>query len=140
MTSHHPITVSVTIKKPIDVIWHHLLNPESIKQWNQASEDWETTDASVDLRVGGTYFARMQAKDGSFGFDFTCVFQKIEPHQSYTYIMEEVGRVVHVELIDTNEGVLVNETFDPEEENPLEMQREGWQAILDSFKRFVESK
>ena len=134
-----PITVRVMVNKSLSVVWHHLVNPESIKQWNQASDDWETTEASVDLKVGGIYFAHMQAKDGSFGFDFKCVFQAIEHEVSYTYVMEEENRVVNVTLTQTPEGVLVEETFDPETENPIEMQREGWQAILNSFKQYVES-
>ena len=134
-----PITVSVVIQKPIQFVWFHLLNPKSIQQWNQASADWETSEARVDLNVGGQYFAHMQAKDGSFGFDFIATFTKIVPPFAFTYILDD-QRVVTVTLKETQQGVLVTEVFDPENENPIEMQREGWQAILSSFKDFVEKQ
>ncbi len=132
-----PIEVSVFVKRSLKDVWRHLLNPTSIQQWNQASEDWETSHAKVDLRIGGQYLAHMKAKDGSAGFDFIAVFTKIEPYKSYTYIMDD-GRKVTVKLVEKNQGVKVIETFDPEAENPLAFQRAGWQAILDSFKHFVE--
>jgi uncharacterized protein YndB with AHSA1/START domain len=134
---NQPIEVSVTIQKPLKVVWFHLLNPLSIQQWNQVSSDWETTEARVDLKVGGQYFAHMQAKDKSFGFDFIATFTKINPLENYTYVLDD-QRVVTVTLKETKQGVLVTEVFDPENENPMEIQREGWQAILTSFKNFVE--
>ena len=136
---NQPIEVSVTINKPLKDVWFHLLNPKSIQQWNQASSDWETTEARVDVKVGGQYFAHMQAKDGSFGFDFIATFTKINPYKHYTYVLDD-QRVVTVTLKETKQGVLVTEVFDPENENPMEMQREGWQAILNSFKNFIEKQ
>lgn len=134
-----PIVVSVTVKRPLKDVWHHLLNPSSIKAWNHASDDWETSDAKVDLKIGGQYLAHMQAKDLSMGFDFVATFTNIQPMKTYTYVMED-QRQVKVTLQETKQGVVVTETFDPENENPRVMQQQGWQAILDSFKQFVEIK
>jgi len=129
------ITVSVFIPFTTkEKVWEALLTPSWIQKWNHASDDWETTTVSVDLRVGGRYKAHMQAKDLSFEFDFETTFTEIKPYESYAYVMDEVNREVKVELIEQNGGVLVKESFDPEEENPIEIQREGWQAILDNLK------
>jgi uncharacterized protein YndB with AHSA1/START domain len=128
------IVVFVLIPSTKEKVWEALLTPSWIQKWNHASDDWETTTVSVDLRVGGRYKAHMQAKDLSFEFDFETTFTEIKPYESYTYVMDEVNREVKVELIEQNGGVLVKETFDPEEENPIEIQREGWQAILDNLK------
>ena len=129
------ITVSVFIPSVSkEKVWEALLTPSWIQKWNHASDDWETTTVSVDLRVGGRYKAHMQAKDLSFEFDFETTFTEIKPYESYAYVMDEVNREVKVELIEQNGGVLVKESFDPEEENPIEIQREGWQAILDNLK------
>lgn len=120
---------SVTKKK----VWEVLLTPSWIQKWNHASDDWETTTVSVDLRIGGRYKAHMQAKDLSFGFDFETTFTEIKPYESYTYVMDD-GREVRVDLIEQKDGILVNETFDPEDENSFELQRQGWQAILDNLR------
>ena len=129
------ITISVFIPYVTkEKVWEALLTPSWIQKWNHASDDWETTTVSVDLRIGGRYKAHMQAKDLSFEFDFETTFTEIKPHESYTYVMDEVNREVKVELIEQKGGVLVKESFDPEEENPIEIQREGWQAILDNLK------
>jgi uncharacterized protein YndB with AHSA1/START domain len=129
------ITISVFIPSVTkEKVWEALLTPSWIQKWNHASDDWETTTVSVDLRVGGRYKAHMQAKDLSFGFDFETTFTEIKPFESYTYVMDEVNREVKVELIEEKGGILVKETFDPEDENSLELQRQGWQAILDNLK------
>lgn len=133
-----PITVSVKIKQPVKKIWYHLNNPDSIKQWNQASDDWETTHATVDLRVGGTFLSHMRAKDGSAGFDFEGTYTLVKPYRRYDYVMSD-GRNVTVTLRNLLFTTKVTYVFDPESENPRSMQQEGWQAILDSFKTFVET-
>jgi len=107
-------------------------------KWNAASEDWHTTRSEVDLRVGGKFNARMEAKDGSFGFDFEGTYTRVEPRQVVEYRMGD-GREARVEFVERSGGVLVRETFDAETENPAEVQRQGWQAILDSFRRYVEN-
>jgi len=132
------ITVSVFIPSTTkEKVWEALLTPSWIQKWNHASDDWETTTVSVDLRVGGRYKAHMQAKDLSFGFDFETTFTNIKPYDSYTYVMDEVKRDVNVELIEQNGGVLVKETFDPDDEHSLELQQQGWQAILDNLKKVL---
>lgn len=131
------ITVETVINASLESVWHAWNNPDDIKQWNNASEDWHTTRSSVDLRKGGKFSARMEARDGSEGFDFTGTYIRIVPRELIEYQMED-GRVVEVEFSEVPEGVLVRETFDAETENDPEMQREGWQAILDNFTRHVE--
>ena len=113
-----------------------MLTPEWIQKWNHASDDWETTTVSVDLRVGGRYRAHMQAKDQSDGFDFDLTFKAIKKFESYVYVMDD-GREVKVELIAQKGGVLVKEIFDPENENPGEMQKQGWQSILDNLNKVI---
>jgi uncharacterized protein YndB with AHSA1/START domain len=136
-----PIVVSVFIPFVTkEKVWEVLLTPSWIQKWNHASDDWETTTVSVDLRVGGRYQAHMQAKDLSFGFDFETTFTEIKPFESYTYVMDEVNREVKVELIEQEDGVLVKETFDPEDENSIQLQRQGWQAILDNLKKVILSE
>jgi uncharacterized protein YndB with AHSA1/START domain len=131
------IMVETVINASLESVWHAWNNPDDIKQWNNASEDWHTTRSSVDLRRGGKFSARMEARDGSEGFDFTGTYTRIVPRELIEYQMED-GRVVEVEFSEVAEGVLVRETFDAETENDPEMQREGWQAILDNFTRYVE--
>lgn len=133
------ITVERLIKADIAAVWKAWNNPDDIVRWNAASEDWHTTKATVDLREGGKFSARMEARDGSVGFDFEGVYSRIIPEKSLAYRMED-GREVSVEFKPERDGILVTETFDSESENPPEMQRAGWQAILDSFARHVEAK
>ncbi len=133
------ITVETLVKSRLSKVWDAWNNPVDIKQWNTASEDWHTTRSTVDLREGGKFLSRMEAKDGSEGFDFEGTFTRIVPEQIIEYRMSD-GREVRVEFVEQPEGVLVKETFDAETENPPELQREGWQAILDNFGRHVEAK
>ena len=133
------ITVETLVKAKLDQVWDAWNNPEDIKQWNSAQEDWHTTQSAVDLREGGKFLARMEAKDGSMGFDFEGTYTRVVPHQAIGYRMSD-GREVEVEFAERADGVLVKETFDAETENPPEMQRTGWQAILDNFGRYVEAK
>src|SRR5918999_211677 len=133
------ITVETAVKAGIETAWDVWNNPEDIKQWNAASEDWHTTQSTVDLREGGRFSARMEAKDGSEGFDFEGTYTRIVPRKLIEYRMSD-GREVMVEFDERPGAVLVRETFDAETENPPELQRTGWQAILDNFRRHVEAK
>lgn len=133
------ITVETVVNAPLDAVWDAWNGPEDIKQWNTALETWHTTQSRVDLREGGSFTARMEAKDGSAGFDFGGTYTRVVPHQAIEYRMAD-GREVQVEFAEASGGVLVRETFDAETENSADMQRQGWQAILDNFGRYVEAK
>ncbi len=130
------ITVETTIDAPLDTVWQAWTTPADIVQWNAASDDWHTTSAAVDLRVGGQFSARMEARDGSMGFDFAGTYTRIVPHQLIEYALED-DRVVRVEFVAGESGVTVRETFDAETTHTIELQRDGWQAILDRFARHV---
>lgn len=132
------ITVDTTVAAPIDQVWQAYTTPDDIRQWNAASDDWHTTAATVDLREGGTFSSRMEAKDGSFGFDFAGTYTKIVEHELIEYAFGD--RHAKVEFAPGPEGVSVRVTFDSEETHSIEQQRDGWQAILDNFKRHVERK
>lgn len=133
------ITIETLVGSDLDRVWNSWNTPEEIKVWNTASDDWHTTESAVDLREGGTFRSRMEAKDGSMGFDFEGIYTKVEPQRAIEYRMGD-GREVQVEFVESGSGVLVRETFDAESENSAEMQRQGWQAILDNFGRHVEAK
>ena len=132
------ITVDTTVSAPIAKVWDAYTSPDDIKQWNAASDDWHTTSATVDLRVGGTFSSRMEAKDGSFGFDFAGTYTRIEKHRVIEYSFGD--RSAQVLFSETPQGVKVQVTFDTEPTHSLEQQREGWEAILNNFRRHVESK
>ena len=132
------ITIEAIVKAPIANVWSAYTTPADIKQWNTASDDWHTTSASVDLREGGAFSSRMEAKDGSFGFDFAGTYTRIV-HQ--TLIEYEFGeRTAVVEFIQDHDGVKVRVTFIAETENPIDQQQQGWQAILNRFAAHVESR
>lgn len=133
------ITVETTVKGTLDQVWKAWNTPEDIVRWNAASDDWHTTRSSVDLRVGGTISSRMEAKDGSAGFDFEGTYTRVEPFKCVEFRMSD-GRRVNVDFTEGPLGIHVRETFDAETMNSAERQRNGWQAILDSFRRHVESK
>jgi uncharacterized protein YndB with AHSA1/START domain len=133
------ITVEALVRAHPDAVWVAWNDPEDIRQWNAASDDWHTTRAAVDLREGGTFSARMEARDGSAGFDFEGTYTRVVPRELIEYEMSD-GREVRVEFAEVPGGVRVRETFDAEDENPAEMQRAGWQAILDRFARHVEAQ
>lgn len=127
------------IAAPVEKVWECFTDPEHVVQWNTASEDWHTTHAENNPMVGGTFRYRMEAKDGSTGFDFEGAYTAIIPHERIAYSMSD-GREVDV-LFRAHEGQThVSETFDPEQQNPLQVQKDGWQAILNNFKRYVESR
>ncbi len=132
------ITVEAAVAAPVSAVWQAWTTPADIIQWNAASDDWHTTAATVDLREGGAFSSRMEAKDGSMGFDFAGTYTKIVPHERIECTFGD--RVLVVEFIQAAGGVTVRETFDAEETHPIEMQRAGWQAILDRFVKHVEAK
>jgi uncharacterized protein YndB with AHSA1/START domain len=121
----------------LNTVWEAWNNPDDINQWNAASDDWHTTRSTVDLREGGKLSARMEAKDGSAGFDFEGTYTRVVPQKLVEYRMMD-GREVKVQFSEFEDGVRVTETFEAETENELELQRQGWQAILDNFARHVE--
>ena len=131
------ITIEKAVKAPITRVWDAWNSPADIQQWNAPQDDWHTTRSSVDLREGGKFSARMEAKDGSVGFDFEGTYIRVVPKKAIEFRMSD-GREVQVEFIERQGEVLVKETFDAETENTPELQRQGWQAILDSFQRHVE--
>ena len=132
------ISVDTRINAPIETVWHCWTTPEHIMAWNAASDDWHTTASEVDLRQGGTFKSRMEAKDGSFGFDFEGTYTTIDkPHRIEAMLGD---RALDVTFREDGDAVEVTETFDAEDEHSEEMQRAGWQAILDNFKRHVEAE
>ena len=133
------LTVETTIKAPIDTVWNAWTTPADIIQWNAASDDWHTTSATVDLRTGGTFSARMEAKDGSFGFDFAGTYTKVEKNKCIEYGLGD-ERSVQVQFISNGDHVTVRETFDTEPTHTIEQQQGGWQAILDNFAKYVTAK
>lgn len=133
-----PLTVETLVSAPIAEVWRAYTTPEDIVRWNAASDDWHTTKASVDLREGGAFSSRMEAKDGSFGFDFAGTYTKIVPQELIEYAFGD--RTASVAFIPASKGVTVRVSFDPETQNSIEQQRQGWQAILDNFAKHVERR
>lgn len=131
------ITVSTSVKADIKKVWQYYTSPEHITKWNFADPSWYCPTAENDLRVGGTYKSRMEARDGSMGFDFEGTYDAIVPDQSIKYSLQD-GRVVEVLMETVGSQTKVTVNFDAETENPAEMQQKGWQAILDNFKNYVE--
>jgi len=129
------ISVEAIVDAPIAEVWKAYTTPEDIMQWNAASDDWHTTAATVDLREGGEFSSRMEAKDGSMGFDFAGTYTRVVPNELIEYSFG--GREARVEFTEMPEGINVRVTFDAEEEHSIEQQQEGWQAILNNFKRHV---
>jgi uncharacterized protein YndB with AHSA1/START domain len=126
------------VNAPLEKVWDYWTNPQHIVNWNYASEDWHAPHATNDLRVGGKFSSRMEAKDGSMGFDFEGEYTKVEQHIEIEYVLADARRV-NIRFDSDGKETTVTETFDPENENTLELQRAGWQAILDNFKRYTES-
>ena len=131
------ITVETNIRAPIEEIWRAYTTPEEIRHWNAASDDWHTTAASVDLREGGQFFSRMEAKDGSMGFDFAGTYTKIIEPKLIEYSFGD--RKAQVVFTPGQSAVKVRVTFDSESTYSIEQQRQGWQSILDNFARHVEA-
>ncbi len=130
------VTVETNVHAPIGKVWTAYTTPKDIVQWNAASDDWHTITASVDLRIGGSFSSRMEAKDGSFGFDFGGIYTNIIPQRLIEYSFGD--RNAKVEFDDRANGVLVTVSFDAESTHSVEQQQAGWQAILDNFARHVE--
>lgn len=136
--SGEKITVQVSINSTLGKVWDAMTLPEHITNWCFASEDWHAPKATNDLRVGGKFMTRMEAKDQSFGFDFEGEYTFLEPHKRYEYILEDKREIAVI--FEENEGsIIVTEIFDPENQNPIEMQQQGWQMILGNFKKYVET-
>lgn len=131
------ITVENTVIASVEKVWEYWTKPEHIKKWNFASDDWHTPYAENDLRTGGKFISRMEAKDGSFGFDFEGVYDEVKENKYIEYSLGD-GRKVKTTFKGNGNETKIVETFDPEAENPIEMQRGGWQAILDNFKKYTE--
>ena len=132
------ITVETTVKAPVDTVWSAYTTPEDIKQWNAASDDWHTTKSTVDLRVGGAFSSRMEAKDGSFGFDFAGTYTELVPNERIAYAFGD--RSALVEFVNGAGGITVRVSFDAEATHSVEQQTQGWQAILNNFARHVEAR
>ena len=138
------ITIENIINAPIEKVWKYWNEPEHITKWAFASDDWESPHAENDLKENGRFLTRMAAKDGSVSFDLLGTYTNVVPNELIEYTMdafpgEEVGRAVSISFESIGDTTKITETFDPENENPEEMQRAGWQAILDNFKKHVES-
>jgi uncharacterized protein YndB with AHSA1/START domain len=138
MSTPKTITVEANVKAPVEKVWKLWTEPVHITKWNSASDDWHTPSAENDLRVGGKFSARMEAKDGSFGFDFGGVYNTVKTHEEIAYTIGD-GRKVQILFKKQGNETHVSETFEAENQNPMEMQRGGWQAILDNFKKYTES-
>jgi len=136
-TVNTKITVQTTINSTIDKVWKCWNTPSDIEKWNAASDDWHTTKSENDLKVDGKFTYRMEAKDGSFGFDCDGIYTKVIVHELIEYTMAD-GRQASIVFKVLDNKIEVIETFDAENENPIELQRGGWQAILDNFKKHVE--
>lgn len=132
------ITVKIIIDKPVDKVWQAFTQPEHITGWNFANNDWHCPLAENDLRSGGKFNYRMEAKDGSVGFDLNGIFNEVVSTEKIVYTIGD-GRQITVLFSEQNGQTTVEETFDAEMQNPVEMQRQGWQAILDNFKKYAES-
>lgn len=132
------ITVETIVQSDLAAVWRAWNTPEDIMKWNAASDDWHTTISRVDLRPGGRFYARMEAKNGTVGFDFEGVYSNVIDKQLIEYAMSD-GRTVSVSFEEVADGVRVTEVFDADNEYSPEMQQEGWQSILESFKRYVEA-
>jgi len=131
------ITVENTVAAPVEKVWKLWSSPDHITKWANASDDWHTTFAENDLRVGGKFLSRMEAKDGSFGFDFGGIYDQVKTNELIEYTLGD-GRKVIINFSKDGKGTKVVQTFEAEDTHSIEMQKGGWQAILDNFKKYVE--
>ena len=131
------ITVTATINADAKKVWDYYTNPEHIVKWNFAAPSWHCPKATNDMNVGGKYFARMEAKDGSFGFDFEAIYEEIKTGESFSYSFGDRKATVEFKNLENQTEITI--VFDPENENPIELQKGGWQAILNSFKNYTET-
>lgn len=139
MSTATRITVSALVNKPVADVWKIWTDPAHILQWNAASDDWHCPKAENDLKAGGKFSSTMAARDGSFSFDFEGVYDNVELHKRIAYTMAD-GRTCEILFSEESGGTRVEEAFDAEAQNSVEMQRGGWQAILDRFKKYAEQK
>lgn len=134
-----PITVETLVPVPPAAAWAAFTTPQAITQWNQASPDWHCPTAEVDLRPGGRHVARMEARDGSMGFDFAATYAAVDAPHALTLTLDD-GRTARTSFVAEADGTRVTTVFDPETQNPVEMQRDGWQAILNSYAAYVTAQ
>jgi uncharacterized protein YndB with AHSA1/START domain len=132
------VTVETIVRVPVEKAWMFWTTPEHIIQWNNASDDWHTPRAENDLRKGGSFLSRMEARDGSMGFDFGGVYDEVIPNQEISYTMGD-GRKVNIRFVPEGNATKIIESFEAENTHPVEMQRAGWQAILDNYKKHAEN-
>ncbi|MBP1993016.1 SRPBCC family protein [Paenibacillus eucommiae] len=137
-TGNKTITIETTVHKPVGEVWKYWTEPQHITKWNNASDDWHVPKAENDLRVGGSFLTRMEAKDGSFGFDFSGVYDEVRVNEFISYTIGD-GRTVTITFISQENDTKVIETFEAETTNSIEMQEAGWQSILDNFKKYSET-
>ncbi|WP_338472978.1 SRPBCC family protein [Niallia sp. XMNu-256] len=137
MEASNQITVKTTVQASVEKVWTYWTEPTHITKWNTASDEWHTPYAENDLRVGGKFLSRMEAKDGSFGFDFSGIYDEVGLHKVIAYTLGD-GRKVKINFKGQQNETEVIVTFDAETENPIEFQQQGWQAILDHFKNYTE--
>lgn len=135
--STETITIDATVAAEPTTVWQYWTQPEHITQWNFAAEDWHCPSASNDVQVGGKLISRMEAKDGSFGFDFEATYEAVDAPHLLTYVLDD-GRKVCTRFEAVAGGTKITTEFEPEKENPVDLQRHGWQAILNNFKSYSE--
>ncbi|MEP6746453.1 MAG: SRPBCC family protein [Bacteroidota bacterium] len=138
-TQKTTITIETTVNAPVQKVWDYWTKPEHITKWNNASDEWHTPRAENDLRVGGSFSSRMEAKDGSFGFDFGGVYDAVRPNEYIEYTLGD-SRKVTINFATRGTSTKVTESFEAEDANPIELQKGGWQSILDNFKKYTEAK
>ncbi len=138
-TTQKTITVTATVNAPVEKVWKFWNEPKHIKGWAFASDDWHAPFSENDIRTGGTFKTTMAAKDGSFSFDFGGEYTDVQEHKVINYTMGD-GRKVWVNFSSNGDATEIEETFEPESQNPIEMQQGGWQAILNNFKKYTEEK
>lgn len=137
-TANQTVTVETTVHAPVEQVWEFWTQPEHITKWSFASDDWHAPRAENDLKVGGTFVTRLEAKDGSFGFDLGGVYDEVRTNEFISYTMGD-GRKVEISFIRQDNDTKVIESFDAETTNPVDMQKAGWQAFLDNFKKYSEN-
>lgn len=137
MKEYQSITIKTTVNLPVEIVWKYWTEPEHIKNWNTASNDWHTTKAENDLRVGGSFLSRMEAKDGSIGFDFSGTYDEVKLYKTIEYTLGD-NRKVRITFESNDDMSEITETFEAESTNPLDMQKAGWSSILESFKNYAE--
>lgn len=133
------ITVEAIVKAPVENVWRYWTDPKSIKKWNAASDDWHTPFAENDLKVGGRFLSRMEAKNGSYGFDFSGSYDDVKTKEAIAYTLDD-GRKVGIDFVSNGDETRIIERFEAETENSLELQQQGWQAILNNFKKYAENE